>query len=299
MIFLGYNFLQDSTCWLPTPTGLNNLTFTEVANGIYDHVNISSDVDFEYITTYPTTWDTSTILNATFNGTINAGNVDYVVSQISSIKIKRRLKGTYEWHTLYDIPINSIDDMNFTRNDYLAQSEVEYEYALVPIIGNVEGQYITNSMSATFYGVFITDGESIFRFKEGASYTSNERVHATATYEPYGSQYPVVVSNGQLSYDKGTVNGSVIVLDSDEQLDRKGTVDRLQKIKTFLATPNAKVLKDLNGNIWLVSIVDNLPINYYSEVGMAFAQISFNWVEIGDANNGTDLLDNNLILSNN
>lgn len=49
-------------------------------------------MDFPYITTYPGAWDLNTQMDADFDGNINAGNIDYVVTQISSIKIKRRKK---------------------------------------------------------------------------------------------------------------------------------------------------------------------------------------------------------------
>lgn len=299
MIFLGYNFLQDRYCWQPVPTNLINIEDIKLENGIYDHFNITKYVDFPYITTYPGAWDLSTQLDADFDGNINAGNIDYVVAQISTIKIKRRKKGTFDWYTLYNVPVTDPKDIDFVRYDYLAQNDTEYEYAIVPIIGNVEGEYSMNSITSQFYGIFITDGESSYKFKEGASYASNEKVRLTATYEPYGSKYPVVVSNGALNYDKGSVGGSVIMFTADEQLDRKATVERLNTIKNFLTTPSAKILKDFNGNIWLVTLSDNLPITYYSEVGMGFARVDFNWSEIGDANDGQDLYDNNLIYSNN
>ena len=299
MIFLGYNFLQDRYCWQPVPTNLVNIESIKLENGIYDHFNITKDVNFPYITTYPSSWDLNTQIDADFNGNINAGNIDYIVTQISAIKIKRRKKGTFDWYTLYNIPINNPKEIDFVRYDYLAQNDTEYEYAIVPIIGNVEGEYSINSIKSNFYGIFITDGENSYKFKENASYSNNERVHLTATYEPYGSKYPVVISNGQLSYDKGTVGGSIIILDKNEELDRKETSERLQAIKNFLTTPSAKILKDFNGNIWLVALSDNLPITYYSEVGMVFARVDFNWSEIGDANNGQDLYDNNLIYANN
>lgn len=299
MIFLGYNFLQDRYCWQPVPTNLINIEDIKLENGIYDHFNITKDVDFTYITTYPGAWDLSTQLDADFDGNINAGNIDYVVAQISAIKIKRRKKGTFDWYTLYNVPVTDPKDIDFVRYDYLAQNDTEYEYAIVPIIGNVEGEYSMNSITSQFYGIFITDGESSYKFKEGASYASNEKVRLTATYEPYGSKYPVVVSNGALNYDKGSVGGSVIMFTADEQLDRKATVERLNTIKNFLTTPSAKILKDFNGNIWLVTLSDNLPITYYSEVGMGFVRVDFNWSEIGDSDDGQDLYDNNLIYSNN
>lgn len=299
MIFLGYNFLKDRYCWQPVPTNLTDIEDIKIQNGIYDRLNITKDVDFPYITTYPDSWDLSTQLDADFNGNINAGNIDYVIGQISNIKVKRRKKGTFDWHTLYNVPVNDISDIDFVRYDYLAQSNTEYEYAIVPIIGNVEGEYSINSIMSEFYGVFITDGKNNYKFKEDASYSSNERVRSSATYEPYGSKYPIIISNGSLSYDKGTMGGSVIVFDADEQLDRKTTVERLNTIKSFLTTPSAKILKDFNGNIWLVTLSDNLALTYYTEVGMGFARVDFNWTEIGDADNGQDLYNNNLIYANN
>ena len=95
------------------------------------------------------------------------------------------------------------------------------------------------------------------------------------------------------------MDGDVVVYTADEQLDRKATVERLQAIKNFLATPSAKILKDFNGNIWLVTLSDNLSLTYYTEVGMGFAKLSFNWSEIGDAADGQDLYDSNLIYANN
>lgn len=299
MIFLGYNFLQDRYSWQPVPTNLTNITNIQIENGIYDYFNITKDTDFPYITTYPLTWDGNTQMDADFKGNINAGNVDYVVGNISQIRVKRRKKGDFDWYTLYNIPVTDPTDIDFVRYDYLAQNDTDYEYAIVPIIGNVEGEYSMNSITSSFYGIFITDGTTNYKFKENATYTNNERVHLTGTYEPYGSKYPIIINNGQLSYDKGTTGGEVIVFTSNEQLDRKTTVERLNAIKKFLVTPSAKILKDFNGNIWLVTITDNLPITYHSEVGMGFARVDFNWAEIGDSDSGQDLYDSGLIYSSN
>lgn len=299
MIFLGYNFLRDRYCWQPVPTNLTNIEDIKIENGIYDHFNITKDVDFPYITTYPGEWDLSTQVDADFNGNINAGNIDYVITQISNIKVKRRKKGEFDWYTLYNVPINKREDIDFVRYDYLAQNDTEYEYAIVPIIGNIEGEYSINSIESQFYGVFISDNKNSYKFKADASYASNERVHLTTTYEPYGGKYPIIVSNGQLSYEKGTAGGSVIVFDKNEELDRKATVERLNAMKDFLTSPSAKILKDFNGNIWLVALSENVPITYYSEVGMGFARVDFNWSEIGEASSGQDLYDSNLIYANN
>ena len=295
MIFLGYDFLRDKYCWQPTPTDFININNIRIENGIYDHMNITKDVDFDYTTELPGQWNLQTQFDADFNGTITAGNVDYILAQISSIKVKRRVKGTFDWITLFTVPISKVSDVDFVRYDYIAKNNETYEYAIVPVIGNTEGEYSINSIKSEFYGIFITDNKSSYRFLEGASYSGNERSNQTGIFEPYGSKYPVVIKNGALSYDKGTLTGTVITFDANQELDREGTIERLKAIENFLTEPTGKILKDFNGNIWLVSITDNIPVTYYSEVGMGFAQVSFNWNEIGSATDSGDLYYNNLI----
>lgn len=295
MIFLGYDFLRDKYCWQPTPTDFTNINNIRIENGIYDHMNITKDVDFDYITELPGKWNLQTQFDADFNGTITAGNVDYILAQISSIKVKRRVKGTFDWITLFTVPISKVSDVDFVRYDYIAKNNETYEYAIVPVIGNTEGEYSINSIKSEFYGIFITDNKSSYKFLEGASYSGNERSNQTGIFEPYGSKYPVVIKNGALSYDKGTLTGTVITFDANQELDREGTIERLKAIENFLTEPTGKILKDFNGNIWLVSITDNIPVTYYSEVGMGFAQVSFNWNEIGSATDSGDLYYNNLI----
>ena len=295
MIFLGYDFLRDKYCWQPTPTDFTNINNIRIENGIYDHMNITKDVDFDYTTELPGKWNLQTQFDADFNGTITAGNVDYILAQISSIKVKRRVKGTFDWMTLFTVPISKVSDVDFVRYDYIAKNNETYEYAIVPVIGNTEGEYSINSVKSEFYGIFITDNKSSYKFLEGASYSGNERSNQTGIFEPYGSKYPVVIKNGALSYDKGTLTGTVITFDANQELDREGTIERLKAIENFLTEPTGKILKDFNGNIWLVSITDNIPVTYYSEVGMGFAQVSFNWNEIGSATDSGDLYYNNLI----
>lgn len=295
MIFLGYDFLRDKYCWQPTPTNLTNINNVTIQNGIYDHLNVTKDVGLDYTTALPGEWNLQTQMDANFNGNIRAGNIGYILAQISSIKVKRRVKGTFDWITLFTVPIKDITDVDFVKYDYIAKNNETYEYAIVPIIGNTEGEYSINSIKSEFYGIFITDNKSNYKFLEGASYSSNERAHQTGIFEPYGSKYPVVINNGILSYDKGTVTGTVIAFDANEELDREATIKRIKTIENFLSTSSGKILKDFNGNIWLVSITDNIPVSYYSEVGMGFAQVSFNWVEIGDALDSGDLYYNNLI----
>lgn len=244
---LGFNFLQDSYALNCTPTDLDNMTNTQIQNGIFDNLWMTNDTTQEYPSDIPTVWDYMTIMDANFNGTLMAGNIDFVGSQITAVRIKRRIKGTFDWIILYEIPISSIEDLTFSEPDNLNQYGVEYEYAFVPMIENDELNYITNSIVSQFNGVFICDMNTIFKYYTNVSYSSFSRTNRATVYEPLGKQYPVVVSNALTNYTTGSVDGTVI-MDSDLY---NSTISKLQEVQyreqllDFLVNKKAKVLKDL------------------------------------------------------
>ena len=72
---IGYNFCADGNALDPTPTDVNNITYTRVQNGIFDHFNVSRDTSFDYSSIIPTDWDTNTLMNADFAGNTSAVSV--------------------------------------------------------------------------------------------------------------------------------------------------------------------------------------------------------------------------------
>ena len=94
---VGYNFCADSNALDPTPTDINNITYTRVQNGIFDHFNVSRDTSFDYSTIIPTDWDVNTLMNADFAGNVSAGNVSQLAAGITSVRVKRRIIGTFDW----------------------------------------------------------------------------------------------------------------------------------------------------------------------------------------------------------
>ena len=61
---IGYNFYTDGNALDPTPTDVNNITYTRVQNGIFDHFNVSRNTSFDYGSIVPTDWDVNTLMNA-------------------------------------------------------------------------------------------------------------------------------------------------------------------------------------------------------------------------------------------
>lgn len=296
--FVGYNFVGDLNALDPAPTSLDNITGTQIQNGIFDHINMTRDVVMPYSTEIPTAWDYLTVFNSSLNGTIDAGNIDFMAEQISKVRVKRRIKGTFEWITLYEIPIEKVEDLSFARRDNLNQWGVEYEYAFTPVMNeNDELNYITNSIVSDFSGVFICDMDTVFKFYSGVSYSGFMRTNKTSVFEPLGGRYPIVVSNAITQYESGTLKGNII-LDEDlygNKLSRLEEVGHRNLLMDFVTNKKAKVLKDWNGNIWLMVVVNNPQIEFFNNLGMGLSSVSIDMVQLGDPNNADDLYESGMV----
>lgn len=295
--FLNYNFFADGDALNTAPSSVDNITNVKLTNSIFDHFNVTKNTSTVVSTSIPTEWDYDTIMNASFNNNIDAGNVNYLINQISSIKIKRRKQGDFDWLTLATIPINKVEDLSFIFNDLLNQDNVTYEYALVPIIGEIEGQYLINSIMSQFNGVFIGNAETIYKFLYEVKYSSNQRNQQVGVFQVLGQQYPIVVANGALSYESGNVTATILNDDFEKTgiIDRAEIVKQKDALKNFLTDKKPKILKDWNGNIWLCIVNSNIDVSYKEGTGMGIPVISFDWTEIGESNNQQSLYNNGIL----
>lgn len=298
---IGYNFCSDRNALDPMSTFLTRIVDTKIQNGIFDHLNISMDTTFDYSTAKPTDWNFETIIDCNFNGNINAGNLEDLTADITQVKIKRRIKGEFDWVTLKVVDINSPEDFIFTFQDNTAQNDTIYEYAYVPVMGNtestnIEGEYNIEEILSKFNGVFVCDVNTIIKFYTNVEYGSLDQVHKVGTYEVLGRQYPIVVSNGLINYKKGTFNGDILPPDfmqnrTFNQSMRNAIVKQKDVVLNFLNNKQAKVLKDWNGNSWLIYITGNPSVTFANGSGMGWLNVSADWVEIGDVNDAKDLCD--------
>lgn len=246
--FVGYNFFSDGDALNNAPSAIDGINNIQLTNAIYDHFNITRNTSTEVSTTIPTVWDYDTIIDASFDGNLSAGNVDFLIEEISAIKIKRRVQGTFDWITLNTVPINTVEDLTFAFNDLLNADYTTYDYALVPIMEDVEGEYIINSILSQFNGVFIGDYSTIYKFFYDVQYGTNARNQQIGTFQPLGNQYPIVIANGALSYESGTVSATILNDDFEDTgiINAPAIVEKKTIIKDFLTNKKAKILKDLN-----------------------------------------------------
>lgn len=294
--FCGYNFMRDSDSLNPFPTNLKNIGTVQIQNSIYDYIDINKNTDFDFTTNRPE-WNFNTILNTDFDEGIGGGNVSFALSQLSSIKIKRRKKGDFNWITIQEIPINSESDLNMVKFDYFVPSDEEFEWALVPNLNGVEGQYIVDSLVTEFNGVFISDVINTFKLNAQVSYNGRTSMQSVGQITPLGRKYPVIIKNGEADYEVGSVSGMLLGknYEANHEIDRKEIVEEINSFVSFLKNGKPKIIKDWNGNIILCCISGNPSITYNNNYGMGIASVSFDWTEQGKYDNEDDLYDNGLI----
>lgn len=244
---LGYNFCADANAIDPMPTAVNKITSTKLQRGIFAHMNATSDVTSEYSTALPTEWDFNTIMDCNFNDNVGAGNMGEITKSITSIRIKRREKGTFDWINIKEIQITSIDDFSFIFTDNLASNFTQYEYAYVPVLNQIEGNYTVEEVYSKFNGVFLCDVNTIYKFYADIEYGSTDSIQKIGTYEPFGRKYPVMVSNGLLGYDTGTVSALILPKNFNQtnRIDRQAVTKERNALFKWLTNKKPKMLKDL------------------------------------------------------
>ena len=294
---IGYNFCSDGNSVDPTPTDINNITRTRLQNGIFDHFNVTRNVSFDYSSVIPMDWTTDTIMNADFQGTASAGNVDQLAEGITGVRIKRRVKGTFDWITIKQISISKPEDLSFVITDNLNAYNTEYEYAFVPVMEDVEGSYIIESILSKFEGVFICDVDTVFKFYAGVEYNNNNQNQQIGVLQPYNRKYPVIVSNSIINYQTGSIGGWVLPedFDNNRMLDRGAITKEKELLLKFLTNKKPKIIKDMNGNNWLVYFTGNPTMSYDNSFGQGMVKVSADWTEVGNPNDKTDLYENGLI----
>ena len=298
MYLMNYNFLTDKSTIDPSPAYIPMANGVQLTNAIFNSFDLSSNGSMAYSTTIPSEWDSSTIMQTNFNGNVNAGNVDYSTQDLAGVRIKRRIKGTFAWITLYDVAMESASGLAFTKYDLLNQHGVTYEYAFVPYLNdNTECAYIIKEVDSTLDGVFVCSPGSIAKFYGGLSYGTGSMANKTDIFEPLGSQYPVVVSNANTQYYSGSLTATAMTYNQlmNDKFDRYSTSQYLQLLMKFITDKSTKIIKDWNGNLWLAAIVDNAQVSYNNNVGMGIGDVSFNFVEIGSAQDQNTLEMNGFI----
>ena len=210
------------------------------------------------------------------------------------------------WLTLYSQPISQASDMDFTFIDFLNQYGKTYKYALVPLLTQtqsgveveVEGGYtVSNEVQSVFDGVFIADSTGSQKCKANVGYGNVDMNQVVGSITPIGAKYPIIVTNSHNQYHNGSISGTIVPDDYyfNGNLSRIDMVNKRNELEQFLTNKRVKIIKDWNGNIWLVMIAGNVSCTFNNNYGMGIVSFSTNWTEVGDPTNQQDLQATGLI----
>ena len=286
--FCGYKNTIENT-----PTSISNIQRVELKNGIYDDLFISSNPDI--IGTddvYKWTWDT--ILYAPFNGTTEAGNVDFTLEDTNEIIIKRRKQDEFLWKTIYVKPIKELVDFDLHGTDVTARSSTTYEYAAVAVKDGIEGTYNKMTVETNYDKVYLIERDKIYSSSIGDCFCDTTRNFPSSVSTLLNQKYPIYIRNTLANYDSGSLNLGFVNLEKcPHQFDDKNRVPYQREVMNFLCDAKPKLLKLQDGRMWLIMVTGN-PTDT-ADSHYANRKINFEWTEIGDCESQEDLYYANLL----
>lgn len=243
---------------------------------------------------YQPSFTNSTLLLATFDQTLSAGNYSGD-GDIVGWKIYRQSQGS---GILYHI--RDIDPSKSFIVDYGVSNSNTYTYYIFPAFDNGIGNALISSQITTSWWdwyLIVCDNaknnndyyaSNIYKFDldvSSGSMSNNTTFNVLENFTPYPK-----VQNSNSSYWSGSISsllGNCGITYSD-------TIKKMNEIKSLTTDRKIKFLKDRKGNIWKVKL--NSPVT--EQIGDSFVEqrvtITLSWVEIGDSSICTIIENQNL-----
>lgn len=291
-MILGRSYLSSPSSMISAIPSSSAIETLILENAIYDETYVSVDIiDTNNFTgDIPEQWTFDTRLHALYNGDLYGGNVNFTEDIVESVRIKKRTVSDNKFKTIYEKEINSNEDFNIYGLDYF-EPVGTIEYAYVPIISGGEGDYIINKIESKFDTYFLCAKDVSYPLIMDAKFDKklNQKV---GIIETWGRQYPVIIKSGNLKYYTGDIQCTFIENINCEWDIKYGWRYR-NLIYDFLTDGKPKILKDFEGNIYMVAI-SSAEISESSDY-YRYVTTSFSVTECGNAYNVGDLYDNEFI----
>jgi hypothetical protein len=259
-----------------------NISNIEIHNGYFNHLTFYNDIVEEY-TTPKTEWEEGIMeFNCSFNNTLNGGNVDSALNS-DEIIVKRRVINTSVWVNVYRKAISSNADFRFTIYDPYCRNKTMYEYAIVPVLNGVEGDYYSEQIFSSFDGFYIADKTNLFRVMVNVNYDATDKTEY-GLLQPLNSKYPIIINNGITRYNNGTLNCAIMGYKylNTRKFDTIDIAKMRNDVIDFLNNGLTKVVKDWTGNIAVINKIGDVTRGLNAQTG--YSTIGFTWVEQGVAN---------------
>lgn len=281
-MFVGYDFLEDGKdAFLDTSNNVTEHYRTDYTNMIMDEFNLRNNTNFP-LTGEKDIWWPDNVMLGEFNGNLEAGSVGLEGLEVTAIRLKKRKQGELSWKQIAEIPYSG-SQITYSAIDQYLEPQEEYEYAIIPVSADVEGNYSTSSISSVFEGCYIYDHNQMYRLYYNFELGDVIRITPNSTIETIGgSKYPIVVYNGDVTYNTGSVKCTLIANRNDD-VDQREEKRLREKVDQFLSNRRPKIIKNADGLYKLISITGDVTLSPHSSV-LGLYDLSFSFVEIGDIN---------------
>lgn len=264
---------------------IRNIT---LSNGIFYDFRMTKDININVGDIID--WNYFTIFIFKFEQDLLGGNIQFNLDNIKYLKIRKRLKSTHDWISIYQKQIITEDDFGFSLQDYLEPNNTDIEYALIPILSDgTEGEYIINSTTTKYQGIFILDSDKSYKIETSALFLNGQSVQTTGILYPINAKYPTIINNSKNNYQTETLQFMFCGFDFYENkvIDKNKITLDAEELEQFLKNKKPKIIKGYNNEIKLVNVVGNIVKN--KNVDNNTYMFSINYVTQGEYNNKEDL----------
>ena len=210
------------------------------------------------------------------------------LKSVQTVIIRRKESSKSEWAIA-----GTIDDVakgnqtNIELFDHFCGSRKNYDYKATAY--DAYGQTLSEkqtSVYSEFESVYIGDSDNVFEIDSLWSVTDAQRVQSSALYETYSRKYPSVSYNASLNYAKQTTSATLLSAKTLKgYVDGYSQTEVIETFNDFLTNRKPKFMKDFNGNIRIITVIDSVSNGFDSNIGNAIASTTFSWVEISDFTN--------------
>jgi len=265
-------FTPSTSVYQPMST---ELTKVVIGNGVFDHLNITTDTTLAYTDIIPN-WTNETIIDVNFNNNLKATPHNY-----NKLVLKRKDDTLLNWMNLSEVAVVDNTRTFIDFNDGFIPTGVTQEYALVLYENDVPSEYHTVEITPHWSKYFLCDKNNRFVLNYAVLYNGHVQNIQNGVFMPIGAKYPIVVQNGEGNYRSGSLQFKVLgyQFEEDKRFDRVSIKKQTDDILAFLTNGKAKCLTDFNGNIFILKVINSPQISYDGNWGNGITTISFDWVE--------------------
>ena len=292
-LVLGYNSFLSNNTTISLPS--NRYYRLELQNAIFDAIEGFDDIDKIYSSSKEE-WSYNCILNGEFRNDLEAGNIDTKGQDIKYILFQKRKQDELQWNTIAKLDYDKAIIL-YQIMDYYIENAQPYEYCIIPVATTVQGNRSMETIIPDYDGIWLTDSQNNVQLLYNIEQGDVEFTKPSISTETLGGRYPISTYSGNLDYKKGSLKAIVL---SDNSLD--GPIDIYKEkinrtnVVNFLKNWKPKLYRNSsNGEMMMIATTNNPKFSPNNELSGRLGTISFDFQEVGDVYNDSDMRNNGFI----